>query len=202
MLLVYGTCLTAVVGATVWRVSSARVAGARTAGTAATVLVTLLILGFVVLGPTKDGWARRAGTPAELLGGSGSNTGLALPLNNIRTFDESLASSGRSETVTMDRDPRRRRRQRAAHLAPGHAGLDGGMPMASISRSRRQPGIRQDDRNRRRRCRVQGRRPRDRGHLRVRPAHGREPRAARAARRLRRGRRASSRSTPPARCRT
>jgi sulfoxide reductase heme-binding subunit YedZ len=105
VLLLYGACLISVLAALVWRISSAHVdPGTRTAGTAATVFVTLLILGFVVLGPAKDGWARRAGTPAELLGGSSATTGLALPFDASMsgTVDESLASSGRSETVTID----------------------------------------------------------------------------------------------------
>ncbi len=64
-------------------------------------------------------------------------------------------------------------------LDPGHA--------RHSSRPRRQPRLPQGDRHRRRRRRLRHGRPRHRGHLRLRPPHGRQPRAARPACGLRQG---------------
>ena len=69
-------------------------------------------------------------------------------------------------------------------------------------RARRQPGVPQDDRHRRRRRRLRQGRSRHRGHLRVRPAHGREPGVARACSPPTTRARASSPSPPAASART
>ena len=69
-------------------------------------------------------------------------------------------------------------------------------------RARRQPRLPQDHRHRRRRRGLRQGRPRHRGDLRVRPAHGRQPGAAHAAGRLRQGHAASSPSPPAASART
>ena len=43
----------------------------RTAALAATIAVPLATAVFVLAGPLQSGWARRAGTPASLLGSAG-----------------------------------------------------------------------------------------------------------------------------------
>jgi predicted ferric reductase len=70
-------CVAVIAGLTAWRLHYGwpSHAGARVAGAVA--LVVALIAGGVWLGagPLQPGWARRAGTPSNLLGGKTSSTG-------------------------------------------------------------------------------------------------------------------------------
>ena len=69
-LLVSLACLAAVVAAIVWRLWTAREVrvGQRGWLGAATAVAVTLTLGWTFTGPTRPGWARRAGTPTALLG--------------------------------------------------------------------------------------------------------------------------------------
>ncbi len=64
-------CVAAVIGAVGWRLLITPSSQIRAAGLLAVVLVPLLTLAFVVLGPLRPGWSRRAGTPASLVGQAG-----------------------------------------------------------------------------------------------------------------------------------
>lgn len=62
-------CLAVVVGAVWWRLATATGLGSaqRATAAAASVMLPLIILAWLVLGPMRPGWASRAGTPASLL---------------------------------------------------------------------------------------------------------------------------------------
>jgi NADH:ubiquinone oxidoreductase subunit F (NADH-binding) len=68
LLLIDAACLASVTGAACWRLSRLAPGTARSAGIAAAVLLPLGTAVFVLAGPLQPGWARRAGTPAVLLG--------------------------------------------------------------------------------------------------------------------------------------
>ena len=76
MLLVTFGCVGAVILAVWWRV----VAGwpeplvPRLAGLGASLVVPIVIAAWTITGPLESGWARRAGTPSNLLASSGSST--------------------------------------------------------------------------------------------------------------------------------
>lgn len=101
-------CVAAVVGAVAWRLLITPSVRTRAAGLLAAAVVPLLTLGFVVLGPLQPGWARRAGTPASLLGkqsgGSSSGTPASGQLYNT-PFTAQLAVSanpaGDQRTITI-----------------------------------------------------------------------------------------------------
>jgi sulfoxide reductase heme-binding subunit YedZ len=69
-------CLAAVVVAVWWRVVSGWSAAPqrRSLAAAAAILAPLVIIGWAYAGPLQPGWARRAGTPAALLGPAASAT--------------------------------------------------------------------------------------------------------------------------------
>ncbi len=73
VLLVYAVCLAAVLGAMGWRLATGW-SPANAVRRATVVLVagaTVLVVGvWTVAGPLRPGWARRAGTPVALLGGT------------------------------------------------------------------------------------------------------------------------------------
>lgn len=71
-LLVSLACLAAVVAAVVWRIWTTRSAplAQRTWLGLGTALAVVGVLAWTFTGPTQPGWARRAGTPAALLGGA------------------------------------------------------------------------------------------------------------------------------------
>ena len=62
-------CLAAVVGSVWWRLAMGRPqpAGARTLAAWLSVVAPLVVLGWLVAGPLRAGWAARAGTPRPLL---------------------------------------------------------------------------------------------------------------------------------------
>jgi methionine sulfoxide reductase heme-binding subunit len=69
MLTLTGACLAAVVAATAVRIARARSAsaGVRTPTIALALATPIAVIAFTVIGPLGHGWARRAGTPANLL---------------------------------------------------------------------------------------------------------------------------------------
>jgi sulfoxide reductase heme-binding subunit YedZ len=69
-------CLGAVVAATGWRLYRGwqREPVRRAVGSAAMVVMVLAVLGWAAAGPTKAGWARKAGTPTRLLASGTSTT--------------------------------------------------------------------------------------------------------------------------------
>ena len=99
-------CLVAVVMAIVWRLTrnwrhdtSVRVASA---------VVTVVLVGGMTLwatdGPMQKGWARRAGTPVELLGdGTGVAEGFALPFSGrvSGTVEQNTTRQGANATITL-----------------------------------------------------------------------------------------------------
>jgi DMSO/TMAO reductase YedYZ heme-binding membrane subunit len=69
VLAVDAICLVAIVGALGWRLGTARTASParRIVAAAATLAVVAVIVGWAFAGPASAGWARRAGTPDDLL---------------------------------------------------------------------------------------------------------------------------------------
>lgn len=69
-------CLAAVVAATAWRLASGwqRDPARRVAGSVAMGVIVLAVIGWAAAGPTKAGWARKAGTPTQLLASGTSTT--------------------------------------------------------------------------------------------------------------------------------
>ncbi len=68
LLIVDAACLACVAAVAGWRLSRVPPGNARSAALAATVLLPLATVVFALAGPLQPGWARRAGTPAALLG--------------------------------------------------------------------------------------------------------------------------------------
>jgi sulfoxide reductase heme-binding subunit YedZ len=75
VLAITAVCALAVVSAGAWRLAAGwpAHAGLRVAAAAAAAAVALATAGWAWTGPLAPGWARRAGTPAALLGGSSGN---------------------------------------------------------------------------------------------------------------------------------
>src|SRR5271165_3541881 len=67
-------CVVAVAAVVAWRLTLAPRTGLRWAGILATVGFVVATIGFVAIGPLQAGWAKRAGTPAAMLGGSAAST--------------------------------------------------------------------------------------------------------------------------------
>jgi len=113
-------CLTTVVAATAWRLASGwqRDPARRVAGSLAMGIIVLAVLGWAAAGPTKAGWARRAGTPTNLLasgtttsggdpaagsGGAQTPAGLTTPFTD--SFSGTITQTGQpggSASVTID----------------------------------------------------------------------------------------------------
>jgi hypothetical protein len=85
VLLITFLCLAAVLAALWWRLAGGppKWEGVRIAAATASVLVPMVIIGWLLAGPLRPGWAARAGTPAALLasgnGTSASATSAAPP---------------------------------------------------------------------------------------------------------------------------
>jgi len=119
LLAIDAACVLVVVGALLWRLRLAAPAAWRTAALAATVIVPMATIVFVIAGPLRAGWAARAGTPVALLGGSSAlrpsqETDAATPAG-WASFTGSAAvttaaGSGREaitiRATTAGRDPR------------------------------------------------------------------------------------------------
>jgi DMSO/TMAO reductase YedYZ heme-binding membrane subunit len=74
-------CIGAVILAVWWRVVAGwpQPLGPRLAGLGATVVVPVVIAAWAITGPLGSGWARRAGTPSNLLASSSSTSGSGTP---------------------------------------------------------------------------------------------------------------------------
>ncbi|MGO8960438.1 MAG: ferric reductase-like transmembrane domain-containing protein [Streptosporangiaceae bacterium] len=68
LLVLDAICVVAVAATVAWRLTLAPRGGLRIAGMLATGGFVLATVGFVAIGPLQSGWARRAGTPAALVG--------------------------------------------------------------------------------------------------------------------------------------
>jgi hypothetical protein len=112
MLALDAACLIAVLGATWWRLGAGRPewTTARRGALAATLLVPLGISVWVVAGPLHAGWARTAGTPANLLaagsrtatrGSAGRSTGSVRRLPSQARFDGSFTQTGPGSDGTV-----------------------------------------------------------------------------------------------------
>jgi methionine sulfoxide reductase heme-binding subunit len=66
-------CVAAVAAAVVWRLALAPPTAVRRAGILATFGFVVATVSFVAIGPLQAGWAKRAGTPAAMLGGSAAS---------------------------------------------------------------------------------------------------------------------------------
>ena len=76
-------CAASVLGVAGWRLARARPGPARLALIAVTALLPLATVVFVALGPLQPGWARRAGTPASLLGAAGREPSRPAPVTHL-----------------------------------------------------------------------------------------------------------------------
>jgi methionine sulfoxide reductase heme-binding subunit len=106
LLLVTG-CVVVVIGALVWRLAVAgpRVFLIRWSGVAAGLAGTGLLVVWMASGPLQPGWAKAAGTPADLLAGAANGTKAAVPASLAAGLSDplsgSLVQSTTSATATM-----------------------------------------------------------------------------------------------------
>jgi hypothetical protein len=72
VLVIDAACVTAVLGAVGWRIAVGWSADSdvRIAALMAAVIAPVVLVVWLIGGPLADGWSRRAGTPAQLLGGT------------------------------------------------------------------------------------------------------------------------------------
>lgn len=102
LLIANAACVVAVMMAVWWRCAIARPARPAVRGVAltATVILPIALVGWLVVGPLAAGWARRAGTPSALLGGTPSpDVGAAASGPADGTLGPSFAA-GWSGTIT------------------------------------------------------------------------------------------------------
>jgi hypothetical protein len=109
---VYVVSLAVVVGAVWWRLATGWSTDSyrrRGIAIAASVGGPILIAGFLVAGPLRSGWARRAGTPAALLGtarstSTASSSAFAAPFsdNLVGTISQTAPDENGQSVVTID----------------------------------------------------------------------------------------------------
>ena len=109
MLALYGACTLAVCAALVWRLTTGwpqtapralrRGLVAASAATAAAICIWL------VQGPLAPGWAKRAGTPTQLLQAAGSQSAQALPPPRVAALPDPPFTSPLSGAVKSQTDP-------------------------------------------------------------------------------------------------
>jgi methionine sulfoxide reductase heme-binding subunit len=112
LLLVTG-CVVVVIGALVWRlaVASPRVAVLRWLGVAAGLAGTGVLVVWMAAGPLQPGWAKAAGTPADLLAGGASASppvaaaGLPAGLNDPLRGSLAQGTTSATATLTDTKDP-------------------------------------------------------------------------------------------------
>jgi len=82
LLAIDALCMAGVAAAICWRLSLTEAGSGRSAAIAATVIVPVATVAFVLIGPLQPGWARRAGTPPALLAPAAAqaSAGPAAPL--------------------------------------------------------------------------------------------------------------------------
>jgi methionine sulfoxide reductase heme-binding subunit len=105
LLLVTG-CVVVVIGALIWRLAAAGpgIAVLRWAGAAAGVAGTGVLVVWMAIGPLQPGWAKAAGTPADLLAGAGNATpapAASLPAGLNDPLRGSLVQGATSATATL-----------------------------------------------------------------------------------------------------
>jgi methionine sulfoxide reductase heme-binding subunit len=106
LLLVTG-CVVVVIGALVWRLAVAgpSIAVLRWTGIAAGVAGTGVLVVWMASGPLQPGWAKAAGTPADLLAGASAGTPAPLPAALPAGLDDplrgTLVQSSTTATATM-----------------------------------------------------------------------------------------------------
>ncbi|HEY8673907.1 MAG TPA: ferric reductase-like transmembrane domain-containing protein [Candidatus Dormibacteraeota bacterium] len=106
LLLVTG-CVVVVIGALVWRLAVAgpRIALIRWTGMAAGLAGTGALVVWMASGPLQPGWAKAAGTPADLLAGGATGTPAPVPASLTAGLNDplrgSLVQSSTTATATM-----------------------------------------------------------------------------------------------------
>lgn len=111
-LLLVAACVGAVVAALVWRLARGwpRLAALRAAGIAASLASVVALVAWIASGPLQPGWARAAGTPADLLARAGNGTPAqssptpaqpALPAGLNDQLSGSATRGATSVTVTL-----------------------------------------------------------------------------------------------------
>jgi methionine sulfoxide reductase heme-binding subunit len=102
LLLVTG-CVVVVIGALVWRLAVAgpRIAVLRWTGMAAGVAGIGVLVVWMASGPLQPGWAKAAGTPADLLAGASAGTPAPLHAGLDDPLRGSLVQSSTTATATM-----------------------------------------------------------------------------------------------------
>ncbi len=93
-LLVVTACVAVVVGALIWRLAGGwpRLAVLRVVGIGAGVVGIVALVAWMAAGPLQPGWAKAAGTPADLL--SGAKTATAAPVPTLPAgLDDQLTGS-------------------------------------------------------------------------------------------------------------
>lgn len=99
-------CIVAGIAAIWWRLAlgwTSANAARRGIAVIGTLIVPLIVAGWAVTGPLRPGWAKRAGTPAALLGTSAVRAGTALkvPLSSNFTGSQREATSQGDGTVSL-----------------------------------------------------------------------------------------------------
>jgi DMSO/TMAO reductase YedYZ heme-binding membrane subunit len=97
MLTITIACAAAVLGAIAWRAAGAR-RQARAAAVTACAVLTVVAAAWLALGPLADGWARRSGTPAELLASSARPTSAGRRSKLEQPFSAGLTGTVRRDT--------------------------------------------------------------------------------------------------------
>jgi len=101
-LLVVTACVVVVVGALTWRLAAGwpRLAALRVVGIGAGVAATVALVAWMATGPLQPGWAKAAGTPANLL--SGGRTATAAPAPTLAAgLDDRLTGSIAQTATTV-----------------------------------------------------------------------------------------------------
>jgi hypothetical protein len=134
-------CLAVVVAAVAWRLWTTRSVplAQRTGLGLGTALAVVVVLGWTFTGPTQPGWARRAGTPAALLGGAVPASARTAAGTLRPPFDASFsgrltdALNGDRATVTIAGSLQRGANARLQIVLEGIALRGGGVQMESSS---------------------------------------------------------------------
>ncbi|MBV8218489.1 MAG: ferric reductase-like transmembrane domain-containing protein [Solirubrobacterales bacterium] len=103
MLALTVACVVAVLVAVWTRIAhvSSEHASLRTPATALAVITPIGLLIFTVAGPLQRGWARKAGTPASLLGGAPARSSAPAPAGGSGSSSAPASALGRAFTATL-----------------------------------------------------------------------------------------------------
>ncbi len=134
-------CLLVILVAIWWRVGATRgvSAGRRVTATLASFVVAFGVVAWMLLEPMQPGWARKAGTPSELLtaapGVASSAAALRAPMSSglLGSIREDDADGSGRATVTIDADVRAVPGARLEVVISGAALRDGGVSMSASS---------------------------------------------------------------------